>query len=631
MPKDNSLSLQAIRRKFLDFYAAKGHQLLPSASLIPENDPTTLFTGSGMQPMLPYLLGEDHPAGKRLANSQKCFRAEDIDEIGDNRHTTVFEMLGNWSLGDYFKSEQLAWLFQFLTMELGLDPNRLYVTVFAGDDRFGLPQDDEAVAIWQKLFQEKGIDAKAVFMGNEKTAEVKGMQAGRIFYYDASKNWWSRAGGPDKQPVGEPGGPDSEIFYEFEQIEHNPAYGKYCHPNCDCGRFVEIGNSVFMNYRKTASGFEKMSQANIDFGGGLERITAAVADEPDIFKIDVLANIIQEIEKLTINKPYSNPEYTKVYRIVADHLRGAVFMTSDGLLPANSDQGYFLRRLIRRQIIALRKLDLTSEGILTSLTKTVAESYRKAYPDIINNLDNINKVILEEEKRFTKTLSVGLKKFKEMVNQKNISGDQAFELFTTYGFPVELTKELANENDIQVDLEGFNQKMIEHKKLSSQAASGKFKGGLADNSQQNIVYHTTTHLLQAALKNILGDSVEQKGSNITPERLRFDFTWPQKLTTSEIKQIEDWVNDVIAKNLPINSIVLPKVEALATQAWHLGEEKYGDPVKIYYVGNSLETALSKEFCGGPHLQQTGEIKGKFKIIKEESISAGVRRIKAQIE
>lgn len=615
-----------IRQKYIDFFAARGHRPIPPASLIPENDPTTLFTGSGMQQLLPYLLGGSHPEGKRLTDSQRCFRTEDVEEVGDNRHTTFFEMLGNWSLGDYFKAEQLPWFFEFLTHEIGIDPNRLYVTVFSGDEASGVPRDEEAIAIWQQLFEKKGIDAKAVdIVTLERGAEL-GMQGARIFGYGVAKNWWSRAGAPSKMPAGEPGGPDSEVFYEFTEIPHNPAFGANCHPNCDCGRFMEIGNSVFMEYRKLEDGsFQKLPQSNVDFGGGLERISAAAAADPDVFNLDLLQGIIK-IAEASAKVPYeqSTGNERRAFRIVADHLRAATFLIADGAEPSNKERGYVTRRLLRRAIRYMDVLGMTP-GTLSNLIEPTIGSYEDVYPMLRNEAARITIGVAAEEEKFRKTLARGLKELASLITkQGKVSGKDAFVLFSTYGFPLEMTIELAEERGLKVDREEFRAEFTKHQELSRTATAGTFKGGLADHSFATTKGHTATHLLHATLRKVLGEHVLQKGSNITPERLRFDFSHPEKLTPEEIKKIEDMMNDVIQRDLPVSWKEMTFDEAQKAGALGLFEHKYGDKVKVYTMGD-----YSCEVCGGPHVEHTAQV-GKFKILKEEAISAGVRRIKATV-
>ena len=526
----------------------EGHAIIPSSALIPENDPSTLFTGSGMQPLVPYLMGEKHPKGTRLTDSQKCFRAEDIEEVGDNRHTTFFEMLGNWSLGDYFKKEQLPWFFTFLVDEIKLDPNRLYVTVFAGDANTNVPKDEESAKIWKALFKETGINAVTAEIGSEKDGYERGMKEGEhIFYYDASKNWWSRAGKPENMPTGEIGGPDSEVFYDFD-TPHDEKFGKYCHPNCDCGRFLEIGNSVFMEYVKKADGsFEKLPQSNVDFGGGLERIVAAQNESADIFTIDLLHNVIKQLETLS-GKAYDSNLVP--FRVIADHIRGAVFIIADGVEPSNTEQGYFVRRLLRR---AVRYADIL--GVPAGELKNLAQSVIDTYKDHYNNLDEKHDVVVHaielEEIQFRKTLEKGLKELHKLLlgkvpnplmldeiqtplkpsdltgrNSMEIKGSELFTIFTTYGFPLELSLEELSEKyneiynrppkkhyDIKETplgkklIEEFEVEMKKHQETSRTGAEHKFKGGLADNSEKVVSYHTATHLLLAGLRKELGEGV----------------------------------------------------------------------------------------------------------------------------
>lgn len=631
------MTLNELRQKYLDYMEKKGHVIVPTCSLVPENDPTTLFTGSGMQPMIPYLLGKKHPQGNRVSNSQRCFRAEDIEEVGDNRHTTFFEMLGNWSFGDYFRKEQLDWISKFLFDELEIEPNNLYVTCFIGDEENNLPRDIEAAELWKKIFEERNIVAGIADLGSEEQASKKGIKEGeRIFYY-STKNWWSRSGAPNKMPIGEPGGPDSEMFYKFSDIEHDPVYGEHCHPNCDCGRFMEIGNNVFMTFKKVAEGkFEELPNKNIDFGGGLERITAAANDNSDVFAKTPFSTFFSDInQKLKDSGSSELGEYKKLskenkfaFRVFADHVRAATFMIADGVIPSNTEQGYFVRRLLRR---AIRYQDILypENEILTTTIESVVKEYRDAYPFIEEKGYEIIKTILSEETTFRKTLKKGLKEF-EKLSSSNISGHDAFILFSTYGFPIELTVEMAKNKNIKVDTDGFREQMKKHQALSRAGAEQKFKGGLGDTSQMSVKYHTATHLLHKALREVLGTHVEQRGSNITPERLRFDFSHSQKMTEEEKTKVENLVNEKIKENLPVNNIILPKKEAEEIGALHFFGEKYGDQVSVYYIGESLASAYSKEFCGGPHVKNTKEL-GHFKIKQEEAVSAGIRRIKAILE
>ena len=595
--------------------------------------------------MVPYLLGKDHPAGTRIADSQKAFRAADIDEVGDNRHTTFFEMLGNWSLGDYFKEDQLSWIFDFLTSELGLDPQKMYVTVFIGDPKNNLPKDTESVAIWKKLFAEKGIDAADVEIGSEADGYEKGMQGGRIFYYDAKKNWWSRAGTPEKMPPGEPGGPDSEIFYDFG-TPHDPRWGAECHPNCDCGRFLEICNSVFMQYKKAEDGsFPLLPKKNVDFGGGLERFAMARAGSPDAFRTDVFEEVITLLQKFS-GKSYDDASYTRSFRIVADHIRAAVFMIADGVRPSNTERGYMLRRLIRRAVQHVNKLGLAQSSAEDSMIVRAAtlftEEYRDAYPDLATERvwEDIRGELWKEEQQFWRALDQGLKEFEKMTTGATaVTGEQAYVLFTTYGFPFEMTRELADERRLSVDEAGYNELMKKHQETSRSGAEHKFKGGLADTSEKTTRLHTAHHLLLKALQIVLGSHVKQRGSNITQERLRIDFAHGAKMTPDEISRVEAIVNEKISESLPVNRTILPKERAEELGAEHEFGAKYPDMVSVYSVGpkdSSVEeprydAAFSIEFCGGPHVENTRELAGTFKIQKEEAVAAGIRRIKAILE
>lgn len=609
-----------IRSRFLKFFEKRGHKIISSASLVPLNDPTTLFTGSGMQPMIPYLLGEPHPLGKRIADSQKSFRAGDIDEVGDNRHTTFFEMLGNWSLGDYFKKEQIEWIFEFLTDEIGIDPNRLYITAFIGDDKNNIPKDQEAGEIWKKLFAAKGIDAKEVEIGSEENGYEVGMQGGRIFYYDVNKNWWSRAGAPDNMPKGEPGGPDSEMFYEFADVKHDEKFGKYCHPNCDCGRFLEVGNSVFMEYIKNENDtFSPLPQKNIDFGGGLERLAMAVNNFPDIIKLNY-RTILDYLEKLSLKTYGKNKEETKSFRIIADHIKAAVFLIDDGVNSSNTDKGYFVRRLLRRAILYWDKLGI-KENKLSGLIDSVLEPYKNSYPDTYEKKEIIKKEIEKEENKFRETLKHGLREFEK--------GIDPFILATTYGFPIELTLELAKEKGQTIDLEKFKEKMAEHQKLSQTSSAGMFKGGLANHNEKTVRLHTAHHLLLAGLQAVVDKNIKQRGSNITEERLRMDFLCDRKLSEEEKKKVEDWVNDRIKENLNVMRREMPLTEAEKIGAEMEFGAKYPDVVSLYFIEDKNGNLISKEFCGGPHVKNTSEL-GYFKIQKEEAVAQGIRRIKAML-
>ena len=615
------MTVNEVRQKYLEFFKKRGHIVIPSASLVPENDPTTLFTGSGMQPLVPYLLGQKHPQGTRLANSQKCFRSMDIEEVGDNRHTTFFEMLGNWSLGDYWKEEQLTWIFEFLTIELGIKKDRLWATCFDGDEKLGLLRDMESAQIWKEL----------------------GIYEERVLFYGAEKNWWSRSGTGDKMPAGEPGGPDSEIFYDFGKElglhEKSEWKNEKCHPNCDCGRFMEIGNSVFMEYRRSAEVkppqeggkltsegiFEKLPQRNVDFGGGLERITTAVNAEPDIFKLDVFATAIARWEEES-GLHYSDLKQQAAFRVIADHTRAAGMLMENGIVPSNIGQGYVLRRLIRRAVLYADRLHVNIGGQF----KVEGDKFRKT---LKAGLQELQKILRQSEL----TPPLGKEELKSV-----ISGKDAFLLFSSYGLPLDVTIDLAKEKGVTVDANGFQDEFRKHQEISRAGAEKKFKGGLADTSEMSVKYHTATHLLHQALRDVLGDEVRQKGSNITAERLRFDFAFSRKITEEEKKRVEDTVNEKIMLRIAVNKVVLPLAEAERTGALHFFGEKYGGEVNIYYIGDSLDSAYSKEFCGGPHVQNTGELsiaqnpdgtvgKGKkFRILKEEAVSQGIRRIKATL-
>ena len=632
------MTLSEVRARYLAFFAARGHKVIPSASLVPENDPTTLFTSSGMQPLVPYLLGQPHPEGKRITNSQKSFRADDIDEVGDNRHTTFFEMLGNWSLGDYFKKEQLSWFFEFLTdpkIGVGLDPMNLYVTVFAGDSEMEIPADDESVEVWKKLFLGKDIDAKYVVLGSEKNGSALGMQGGRIFSYDVKKNWWSRAGAPSKMPAGEPGGPDSEVFYDFG-TPHDKKFGAYCHPNCDCGRFLEIGNSVFMEYKKREDGeFEKLTQRNVDFGGGLERITAASLGDPDVFHIDVFKKMA---EVLVLDPVYMETEEgVRKTRVILDHMRASIFLIGDGVLPANKGQGYVLRRLLRRT--ALFSLSIKpKEGWVDAMVKVIAALYKDNYENISDDAERIAKTINEEFGKFMAAVAEGLREFAKREGTGMITGKDAFDLYQSYGFPWELTQEIATERGVKVNKEEFEREFTKHRDLSRTASAGTFKGGLADTSEKTIRLHTTHHLLLRALQTVLGATVKQRGSNITSERLRLDYLHNAKLTDEQKMAVEKIVNEKIAEDLPVIRSEMALEDAEKLGAEHEFGQKYPARVSVYSIGPKSATlenpqfdkAFSIEFCGGPHVTHTGEI-GRFTIAKEEAVAAGIRRIRGIIE
>lgn len=607
--------------------------MIPRALLVPYNDPTTLFTGSGMQPLIPYLLGEPHQDGTRLVDSQTCLRAQDIEEVGDNRHTTFFEMLGNWSLGDYFKNEQLTWFFEFLTDVVGLDPAKIYVTCCSGFPEFDVPKDTESAAIWSELFKAKNVGAKQIDIGTEENGYKVGDQGGRIFFYDV-KNWWSRNGAPQDVKVGEPCGPDSEVFYLFDQITHNPEFGANCHPNCDCGRYMEVGNSVFMEYVRTEKGFEKLPNKNVDFGGGLERIAAAAIDNPDAFKISLLWPIIEALEKLS-GKNYES--HTSSMRVIADHLRAATFLAVDGVTPSNKEQGYVMRRLLRRAIRFAFDLGV-EQNFMEHVVPVITDLYKDDFPDVAVQRETVIVTLIKEEKIFRQTLRKGIHEFSKL-SRNGLDGEVVFKLYDTYGFPVELSLEEAFKQDIEVDenwQRQFDAKMSEQRQRSQTAAKGTFKGGLGGQTMQHKKYHTATHLMYQALRDVLGDHVIQRGSNITEERLRFDFSHHEKVTPEQLKQVEDIVNAQIAKDLQVSWAEYPTKEATGPLG-ALGQfgDRYGDTVKVYTMKDpkspTEERAFSFEICGGPHVDHTLQLfeDGKrFKILKEEASSAGVRRIKA---
>jgi len=591
-----------LRKKYLEFFKQRKHRIIPAAALIPVNDPTTLFTSSGMQPLVPFLMGEKHPLGQRLVNSQTCFRAEDIDEVGDNRHTTFFEMLGNWSLGDYFKREQLPWIWEFFTKVVKLPKNKLAVSISAGG--LGIKKDTGSESIWLKL----------------------GVPKDRIFAYPIEEeNWWSRAGSPEKMPPGEIGGQDSEIFYEFTQIKHDSKFGKECHPNCDCGRFLEIGNSVFMEYQKDKQGqFKKLPQQNVDFGGGLERILAAKDNCPDIFQTDLFKPIIKAVEKVS-GQEYQGNE--KAMRITTDHLKAACFMVQAGVRPSNKLQGYVLRRLLRRAMVKMHRLrgGLKSSLDLRPILKAVMEIYQDIYfKNPVELEKETAQIVAEEMKKFSRTLEQGLKEIKK-TKPEEINAQLAFNLFQTYGFPFEITQEIVAEKGLKLESDKFNQLLAKHQQLSRQTSQGIFKGGLANHSAKTVKLHTATHLLHAALRQVLGRQVRQVGSNITEKRLRFDFTHPRALTEREIKQVEALVNQKIKANLPIKQETMTFQEAKKKGALAFFGQKYPQKVKVYKIGQSKKKAFSFEVCAGPHLSFTGGL-GKFRIEKETSCGAGKRRI-----
>ena len=624
------MNAQEIRLKYLDFYSKQAHAVIKRAPLILTDDPTTLFTGSGMQPMIPYLLGEPHPEGKRIADSQTCLRAQDIDDIGDNRHTTFFEMLGNWSLGDYFKQEQINWMWQFLSEEVGLDMNRVYITCYIGDERYNIPKDTEAAEIWAELYEKAGLSSGQVDIGSEEAGYARGIHSGeRIFFYDGSKNWWSRNGGPETTPIGDPCGPDSEMFYEFDFIEHDPKFGEHCHPNCDCGRFMEIGNNVFMAYKKVADGvFEPLEKPNIDHGSGLERIAAAANNDPDVFKVSLLWPIVEKLQDLS-GKKYDS--HTESMRVIADHLRAATFMAVDGCVPSNKEQGYVMRRLLRRAIRYSFDLGI-EQNFLEEVVPVIADLYEADFPEVKENRGQIIAVLVKEEKAFRQTLRKGLRQMQQYIND-GLTGEELFTLYDTFGFPVELSTEEAYKQGIDLSENWrteFDAKMDEQRQRSKTARKGQFSGGLEGHDPIHLKYHTATHLLGAALRKVLdAPDLQQHGSNITAERLRFDFNH-DKLTPEEKQAVEDQVNAWIDADLPVSFAVYPTDEALNMGAIGAFGERYGDEVKVYSIGEG-DNVVSFEVCGGPHVEHTGVLAegGKrFTITKEEASAAGIRRIKA---
>ena len=584
-----------IRNKYLDFFKRHGHAVIPSAPLIPENDPSVLFTTAGMQPLVPYLLGEKHPEGTRLTDFQKCLRTNDIDEVGDNRHLTYFEMLGNWSLGDYFKEESIAMSFEFLTKELGIPVEKLSVTCFAGDE--DCQRDEVTASCWRKA----------------------GIPEDRIYYFGKDDNWWI---------AGEEGpcGPDTEMFYDTGK----PKCSENCNPSCGCGKYVEIWNNVFMEFFKTKDGkYTKLKQHNVDTGLGLERMTMLLQGKETPFDTELFKPVMDKLQELA-----GENDSIESRRIVAEHLRASMMIIQDGGLPSNVDRGYILRRLIRRMVRHLRKLQINLNE-LGKLIDLNIETLKEMYPELHQNSNKIKSVIIEEKDKFEKTLERGEREFNKIVNRmKNegkdtISGQDLFTLYETYGFPPEVTQDLAREAGLKVDTTEFDKLFKEHQEKSRMGSEQKFKGGLAGTGEQEVRYHTATHLLNAALKVILGKDVHQKGSNITPERMRFDFSCDHKLTDEEKKKVEDLVNEWISRGLDVKCEEMKKDDAIKSGAECMFIEKYPDIVTVYSIGNDKET-VSKELCGGPHVKNTSEL-GHFKIKKEEASSAGVRRIKAILE
>ena len=627
------MNAQEIRKAYLEFCQKNGHKIIKRASLILKDDPTTLFTGSGMQPLLPYLLGKKHPDGVRLTDSQTCLRAQDIDDVGDNRHTTFFEMLGNWSLGDYFKEQQIRQFFEFLTDVVGLDPSKIYVSCFIGNKKYNIPRDDESAKIWQKVFAEKGIDAKIVELDTAENGDKLGLQGGRIFFYNDKENWWSRGGGLDTTPIGDPCGPDSEVFYDFGEENHDASFGE-AHPASDSGRFMEIGNQVFMQYRRLEDGsFEPLEHKNVDFGGGLERIAAAKIDSPDVFQISLMKPIIDKIEEIS-GKKYD--ENTASMRVIADHLRSAAFLAVDGCTPSNKEQGYVMRKFIRRAMAKAFDLGI-EDNFVEQIIPVIVDIYAPDYQEVAEKGDEIIAVMVKEEKAFRRTLRKGLREL-EKFSKDGLTGVELFQLYDTFGFPLELSTEEAVRRSISLSenwQEEFNAKMKEQRERSQTASKGKFKGGLEGQTLEHRKLHTATHLMNAALHNMFEGQIAQKGSNINTDRLRFDFTFDRKLTDEEKKQIEDTVNEQISKGLEVSWAEYPTDYALnELKAIGVFGDKYGETVKVYTMKAEGEKPFSVEICGGPHVDNTRELAEggkKFKIVKEQSSSAGVRRIKAILQ
>lgn len=591
-----TVTSRELREKYLKFFEKKGHSVIPSAPLVPENDASTLFISAGMQPLVPYLLGEAHPAGKRLVNCQKCIRTGDIDEVGDTFHHTFFEMLGNWSLGDYFKKESVPWSFEFLTKELNLDPERLSVSVFAGDT--DAPKDEEAAELWKSV----------------------GIPEERIYYFGKEDNWWAAGS------IG-PCGPDTEIFFDVTQKPCGPD----CKPGDNCGRFFEIWNNVFMVYNRLEDGsLEELPKKNVDTGMGLDRTITILNGLDDNYKNDLFKPALEVLVVLRKNGP-TYEESPKPYRIILDHLRAAIFIVDDGVEPSNKGQGYVLRRLIRRAMVQARKLGMSDDEWLSNTLPSLMQPYIKKYPSLYENTPYINEVITLEVGKFRKTIDKGLKEF-EKFDYNQLNTLNAFNLYQSHGFPLEVIQELFLQRNVLLDEKEFRELQKYHADLSRKVAARMFKGGLAGDTPTMRKYHTTAHLLQAALRKVLGEHVEQAGQNITDERLRFDFKHNQALSHEEIKLIEDQVNQVIDENLPVTSKVMPLEEAYAQGALGFFKDKYGDQVSVYTIGDPSTSdgrsgfpPFSREICGGPHVANTGEI-GRVKITKQESAGAGVRRI-----
>ncbi len=596
-------SSKEILEKYLNFFNERGHKQIPNVSLIPENDPSLLFVNSGMFPLVPYLSGEKHPLGSRLTNVQRSLRLLDIAEIGDSTHTLVFHMIGNWSLGDYFKKEQIPWIYEFFVEHLKLDPKRLVATVFAGDE--DAPRDDESISLLQEVFKKYGVGAKV---------------GERIFPYGKKSNWWKRG-----DTVGELGGPDSEIFY---YLGDDDLTGK--NPEDNEKEFLEIGNSVFMQYKKIETGWGELAQKNVDFGGGLERLALVVQGKTDIFETDNFSPLIEKIQEISGKDYYQNQ---KPMRVLADHMRASVFLAMDGVIPGNKDQGYVLRRLIRRMVRAGKSLGVEKD-LSVKLVGTVIDNFSWLYPQLTDKKVEIEKLFADEETRFFETLIEGIKYLDKTLHQTSNNdaptwAQIAFDMYQSLGYPQEILLEDLKERRVFLDeiafIQHFDKLLNKHQEESRGGAEGKFKGGLADSSDTVVKYHTVTHLLQAGLKGILGNHVGQAGSNITGERFRFDFTNPQKLTEEELKKVVAFVNDLVDKKLPVTFSMMPKEEAVKSGAGFMAWETYPDVVKVYCVGDNLETAVSKEFCGGPHVSNTSEL-SHIEIFKQESIGKGKIRV-----
>lgn len=626
------MNAQEIRNAYLQFFKDRQHEVIDRAPLMLKDDPTTLFTGSGMQPLIPYLLGQPHPLGTRLVDSQTCIRAQDIEEVGDSSHTTFFEMLGNWSLGDYSKEQQIRWFWEFITDVVGLDPNKIYVTCFIGDEKNGIPRDNEAAEVWKELFAAKGITAEVAVIGSQKDGDERGIKPGeRIFFYDDGENWWSRNGGIKTTPIGDPCGPDSEVFYDFGEDKHDSSFG-LPHPASESPRFMEIGNQVFMQYkREDENTFTPLEKQNVDYGGGLERIAAAAMNSHDVYKISLLWPIIEKLESIS-GKNYSSN--TNAMRVIADHLRGATFLAVDGAVPSNKEQGYVMRRLLRRAIRFAFDLGI-EQNFLEEVVPVVADLYHNDYPEVAAKREDVIAILVKEEKVFRQTLRKGLKQLEKFA-EGGLTGSELFTLYDTFGFPVELSTEEAFKQNIQLSenwRQEFDEKMAEQRARSQTATKGTFKGGLGGQTLQHKKYHTATHLMYQALRDVLGDHVVQRGSNITEERLRFDFSHPEKVTREQLDEVERIVNEQIAKDLKISFAEYPTKVAIEEKG-ALGQfgDRYGETVKVYkMIADDEEKPFSFEICGGPHVDHTMQLfedGKKFKIIKEESSSAGIRRIKA---